>query len=280
MDFSNSKLEYLLAEYEKAHPIESKQDLIRAIEKIIASERQKDNSSCDAEMISEAEMMILSLKGYNVNEVIKNAEESKNRFKERIVLKDKPVIHKHNGRIGIRRAAVILVAVISIVMMTTIIASAFGFDLVEFVSSNVRYILSLSAGDEIVDGITLVQNQKQIKYDSIEELMEAQNIKSFLYPKAGTYDVKQIFIVDYGNYVEYLVTDFDNVALYTVSNVESTITDDYKAEQYNGYELYVLSHDDMCQIIFRYEDYEYCIFNDTYENSIKIIDSLEVIEHE
>lgn len=280
MDFSNSKLEYLLAEYEKAHPIGSKQDLIRAIEKIIASERQKDNSSCDAEMISEAEMMILSLKGYNINEVIKNAEESKNRFKEKIVLKDKPVIHKRSGRIGMRRAAVVLVAVISIVMMTTIIASAFGFDIVDFVSSNVRYILSLSPGDEIADGVTLVQNQKQIKYDSIEELMEAQNIKSLLYPKADTYDVEQIFVVNYGNYTEYFVTDSGESALYSVSTAESQITDDYKAEQYNGYELYVLSRDGQCQIIFRYGDYEYCIFNDTYENSIKIIDSLEVIEHE
>ena len=151
----------------------------------------------------------------------------------------------------------------------------------EYISSNVSDILNLN-GSKKVDGITIIKSDYTKKYDTIEELLIAENL-DILYPAALPEGVKveRVRIIAYNDGKEKIAFVF-NSEIYTVqvTNYHSVDLNTLKnIYLYNSKELtfYIqqIGSTGNYQAIAQKNNYEYVIDCYDYNNLIYILSNME-----
>ena len=134
--------------------------------------------------------------------------------------------------------AAIVALLISAATMT---ASAFGFNVFEYF----REVMGLSAGEKADKGtVTLINRGEAKEYDSIEELLEAENI-NILYPSVLPEGIEITTIkikedTKGGNFIQVLTNDtVTNYVVYTDRESTNGTYSDCEEHKYNGIIFYV-----------------------------------------
>jgi len=180
---------------------------------------------------------------------------------------------RRKPRYVLKRIAIIAAAILIMLTSTVAIASAFGVDILDYISRIVRQ----DKGSEIVVGDFTFDNMGESKkYSSFEEMLEIENL-DILYPTK----------LPEGVYINKVYAFDDTVAEKTISvtttdaNILFSISIQYKkvflvdrADEVltvNGIEFYIRDNYAMC---YHNGDY-YSIKADNYEDLILIIDNMK-----
>ena len=150
----------------------------------------------------------------------------------------------------------------------------------EYISSNVSAILNLN-GSKDVDGITIIKSDYTKKYDTIEELLVAENL-DILYPaslpegvkiekiKLKLYDDQKQELLFVFNNSEYgfLITNYFSLNLDTIQN--------YSKITINNIDFYIINTiDGNYQAIAQFNNNEYAITSNNYDNLINIMHNMK-----
>lgn len=153
-------------------------------------------------------------------------------------------------------------------------ASAFGFNVFEYF----REVIGLSAGEKVDKGtVTLINRGEAKEYDSIEELLEAENI-NILYPSVlpEGIAVKSIRILENGDGKQIiLLTNNPQTTVSIYTNKASTGDSFGDCEVYLSNDITFYVNRELNSAYFIFENDYYSIQAETYENIIFIIDSLK-----
>lgn len=152
----------------------------------------------------------------------------------------------------------------------------------EYISSNVSEILNLN-GSKKVDGITIIKSDYTKKYDTIEELLIAENL-DILYPTAlpEGVEVERVKVFAFDNDKEKIMLIFNNdtysiqITNYFSVNIDNLTN--YSIYKKNGIDFYITTmNDGTYQAITQKNATEYRFICSNYENLIYILNNMKGI---
>ena len=162
-----------------------------------------------------------------------------------------------------------------LISAATITASAFGFNVFECF----REVIGLSAGEKVDKGtVTLINRGEAKEYDSIEELLEAENI-NILYPSVlpegieiTTINIKEG--TNSGNFIQVLTNDAQtNIVIYTNRLESNSSFNGCEEHRFNGYTFYVRK--ELNSAYCYSNDCYYSIQSNSYNNLLLIIENIK-----
>jgi hypothetical protein len=139
----------------------------------------------------------------------------------------------------------------------------------------IKELLNLPSGKYETDEITLIKGNSSKRFNSIEELLEAEHLQ-ILYPSKLPNDIKlkKVSLISSDDKI-YINFNYDP-AIFSISIVpiEKMITDPSKLQTINNLECYIYQIDENYQAIFYYNDKEYTVVHVDYNELIEIISNL------
>lgn len=170
----NSKLEKKLRQYEKSTPITNDHELMGVLEYIIAEENKKSANDRDYDIIDEAIDAVLTLRGDNVEALEAHAAECTGKYIGKVKKTTAQISPKTLfSTVKIKRL-IPIVAVLTVIFMTTIVSYTSGYDWFTDAFNRVKHTFdenerALSAGD-------------YYEFSSIEELSSISEYEGLLLP--------------------------------------------------------------------------------------------------
>lgn len=150
----------------------------------------------------------------------------------------------------------------------------------EYISSNVSAILNLNSSKD-VDGITIIKSDYTKKYDTIEELLVAENL-DILYPASLPEGVKidkvKLKVYDDGNQIILFIFN-EETYNFQIANYFSI--DLGKIESYSTYNIgdinfYITTtYDNHYQAVCQYNNMEYTIISNNYDKLKYILSNMK-----
>lgn len=155
----------------------------------------------------------------------------------------------------------------------------------EYVSLHVKEILNMEPGTKERDGITFIREERTVKYDSLEELLSAENIENVLYPSylPNSIKIKSVSLIDYDD-TNYMISYqfmnnpdnlFFNIKNYYENDLSSLINSQYYSA--NGLDFYIVDKNNLYQAYVQYNGFEYTILYSNYIELLNILNNLKGI---
>lgn len=152
----------------------------------------------------------------------------------------------------------------------------------EYISSNVSAILKWDCNKD-VDGITIIKSDYTKKYDTIEELLVAENL-DILYPASLPEGVKieRVRIIAYDDgkekYSFIFNTDYHTIQIANYFSIDLNKLVNHSVYTINNIDYYIiLTHDGFYQAISHHNNMEYTFTSKTYNDLIYILSNLRGI---
>lgn len=277
----NEKLERLLSEYEKVKPITNDAELIEALEQLLSVENSRSIEKMDVELINEIVELLLMLQNVDLEKLDEHSRLITEEYLEKLREEntDRKVIPKKAKTIG-RKWILPLVAVLSLMMITSIVAFAFGTDIASM-STEFFKDLKDKLWYESVDN-KIIKTDEYTEYYSFEKFLEDNDIADQILLPYGLFDeikVNRIRVSNYGNYKRVLIAfqmyegqgelqiEIPNQSNYDFSDKTTAIYD---------FDVYHYSFDNQHQGLLMFEKNLYTITVPSYNIMETIIYNLEV----
>ena len=266
----------------------TKEQKIQWLCQIIDNETDKPEDEIDFALIDECSAYLRELS----DQTTEATKEQKQRILQQIkahhnqtATKSAKVLRPSWKKMG--KVVAIAATVATILISTvTVLAKVNGYDCAwEYVNENIQKIIGLDAGDRVNDdGITLIKNDGVVVYNSIEELLENEEM-DIMYP-AELPDGIQITKISQQNVSEkrtvycYRFTDENLYVLASsVSGVSLEDLEKHELMQTEEMIFYVeQTLEGGYQAIGYDEKYEYRLYCNDYDVLIKILNGMRKIE--
>ena len=267
----------------------TKEQKIQWLCQIIDNETDKPEDEIDFALIDECSAYLRELS----DQTTEATKEQKQRILQQIkahhnqtaTTKSAKVLRPNWRKMG--KVVAIAATVATILISTvTVLAKVNGYDCAwEYVKENIQKIIGLDAGDRVNDdGITLIKNDGVVVYNSIEELLENEEM-DIMYP-AELPDGIQITKISQQivskEEIVYCYKFTDETISIWVSSISNMRTEDLKKcdlLENNTMSAYLISKDDGNRQIVAYDGkYEYLICGNDYDVLIKILNGMRKIE--
>lgn len=184
----NSKLEERLYLYERDHPIHSDQDLLAALEAILAEQDSFPVEQKDFDLISEATEFALHLQGYSDEQLTEMANASGKRILDRIHEKSIPAKRRTPKSRRTRLAWIILVAIVGALTITSVSASMRGINIM---SATKDFIINLINHNALtVNDQDFIAQSNYKTFNSISDLSKEFNNFVLMLPNPKKGDIK------------------------------------------------------------------------------------------
>lgn len=280
MGMGSKKLEEKLLKIEKKKPFENDEDMLRAVEHIMNKERKKRATKQDFDLINECGETSLMLKGYDVDKLNKyiesTQEETLNKLHERIRLEQAKVAHAKPRRY--RLAFVSMCVVVTLVLMS-VAGYAIGFEPIRRI---VNEIFNITVGGSISEGDReYIRSGETVYFETIEELLDDYQF-TVLYPAYLPQGITLNKIGDRtgANNNSTFTFEFSNDALsYIIDTYEvfdhSTLEGQIPAYESNDIVYHILDEEWAYIVYFEYQNIQYTLQYNDYDELIKIINSIE-----
>jgi len=161
-----------------------------------------------------------------------------------------------------------------LISAATITASAFGFNVFEYF----REVIGLSAGEKVDKGtVTLINRGEAKEYDSIEELLEAENI-NILYPSVlpEGIEIESVRISEdtNGECIKIFTNNSQvNIAIYAGRTPTDSTFEDSEVFELNGIKFCV--NEELVSAYCYHNNCFYSIQANNYENILQMIDNIK-----
>lgn len=266
----------------------TKEQKIQWLCQIIDNETDKPEDEIDFALIGECSAYLRELS----DKAAEATKEQKQRILQQIkahhnqtATKSAKVLRPNWRKMG--KIVAIAATVAAILLSTlTVLAKVNGYcSAWEYIKENIQKIIGMDAGDRVNEGnITLIKNDEAVAYQSIEELLEKENL-DILYP-AELPDGVQITKISQQIIAEDFILysiHFTDTELSMAISSEITVSE----EDLRQYEQYISADttffiaqtsDGMFQAIGHYDGAQYLICSKSYNMLLFIIDNMKGIE--
>lgn len=273
----SSKLEDKLLQYEKSTPISNDEALIKAINCIIVDEESLPYEERDFDLIDEAIEVILSIKKVDIEQLNECAVAVTDMYFDKIEFDSIQSVKKSNTKSVKIKWLIPIVAIISLLLIGSIVAYAFGFNVIDMARDAFAQLeekVLYKDGDHDV----IITNDYQ-EYESLEELVAAGNYSDLLLPYnlSNNYEITRIYAEDYGTYSAISIFIEGEGSEFELHITSPTSADYSSANTINicGFDIYYCEYDGISQGEFVYGNAYYSIISSSYDNLVNIINSLE-----
>ena len=188
----------------------------------------------------------------------------------------------------VRIVAILAASIAALMLSLTVAASVQGKSVVQFIADSFKTILSIDAGNKIVDErITLAKYGKSNKYNSLEDAVMATEY-DILYPSylPNGIIIERIVITDVDSkgsiFISY-VSNYSDFSITIDTNVDSTHTDWDESIIYKDsiVDFYIVKKSNgSCQAVGVYNDMRYSIKYNNYDELINILNGMKEIKNE
>ena len=273
---NQTELEKILYDIEIKRPFKNDSEKITAIKKIMYKENKKSLSKKNSELIDECIIALLTLEGIDVK---KMKEEVEGGTDDRLKLLHERIKQNNNKRYYPKKSILItIIIVITMLLANQLVIVAFDFNPIIYMIEQGKEIINMISGDRMdIDGITFISMGETQEYESIEALVESENIE-ILYPVYLPDDTKLLSIEKL--FDEKIIFNFSPNDLYISKSNEFDV-DLNKIEDAVIYEteiakIYIFKIPNKYQAVFHYNDEEYIICYSEYDILTQILDSMKV----
>lgn len=201
----NEKLERLLSEYEKVKPITNDAELIEALEQLLSVENSRSIEEMDVELINEIVELLLMLQNVDLEKLDEHSKLITEEYLEKLREEntERKVIPKKAKTIG-RKWILPVAAVLSLMMITSVVAFAFGTDIAsmsaEFFKDLKDKLWYESADNKII------KTDEYTEYYSFEKFLEDNDIADQILLPYGLFDEITVDNIIFSNYGKYQTT--------------------------------------------------------------------------
>ncbi len=261
-------------------------DAVKYLSALCDKEVQKPVEEMDCELIESTVELLLKLQGKKVSLTEKEIEEKvrKISFTESSDNVKEFKVNKNVRTKTTQRRILLIAAVIAIlVAILSFVSVAFEWDIINSMKEKFGSVFNIPVGvEQVENGVTLINNGKNTKYKSLEELIEKEDI-NILLPKNLPYSIKtdKIYITKDKTNTKINVT-FSDENLFFLVILNSDIPDGNKEIckekiSLNSIDYYISTLTDVGMTIveFSYEGNYYTISSDDMQILLDIIENLE-----
>lgn len=263
----------------------TKEQKIQWLCQIIDNETDKPEDEIDFALIGECSAYLRELS----EKAAEATKEQKQRILQQIkarhnqtATKSAKVLRPNWRKMG--KIVAIAATVAAILLSTlTVLAKVNGYSSAwEYVKENIQKIIGMDAGDRMDDGgITLIKNDEAVAYQSIEELLEKENL-DILYPSELPNSIRitqvsqQLISEDYTMYSIHFNALEQSIAISSKRNFSEEYLEQYRELVYPFFTVYIVKEEnEMYQAVFFDGKYEYLICCNNYEVLIDILNSMK-----
>ncbi len=265
----------------------NKQEFIKHLELIRDLEAEKPAEEMDVSLVKTCVELILEMRGENIylsTEEVKEKVRNIPFVEETTTLNTPPESVKGRSTKVKSRKIFLIAAIISILVAVFALTSiAFEWNIFDELKERFGTVANSPVDEEIdANGITVVSNGKNVRYESLEEFFAIKNIQ-LLYPNELSTNMELVKIVfDKLNGKERVTFVYNNAELTYFVVLDETIVDDIKNTSTQILEIenivcYITEMTDIgiTQIYFEYNgDLYYLNYTDK-ETLIEIIENLK-----
>lgn len=276
--FMSSELENRLLQYEKSASISTDEELIKAIECILSNEESLPFEERNFDLIEEAIDAVLSLQKIDIEQLEKSAEIVTNRYFSEIQTPNAKIAKKLTSKSVKIKWLIPIAAIISILVAGTIVAYAFGYDLIEMTKKAYAQLVEKESYEEGDYALIITSDHKE--YHSLSEFLDNEEIDALLLPfdLPEEFNIDSIQVYDYGEYRKISLSILNNESDINIS-IKTPATDvvssNEESKQIIGnYHVNYYQYDDIHQAEFLYEGSYYIVISYSYDHLEKIIESL------
>lgn len=271
-------LEEKLLMIEAKRPFHNDEDMITAIEGILKKEYRKRDSRQNIILINECLDTLLMMRGYDIDKLNKyiesTQEETLNKLYERIRL-EQAKVKTHAKPRRYRLAFVSMCVVITLVLMS-VAGYAMGFEPIRRI---VNEIFNITVGESISEGDhEYIRRGEVVYFETVEELLDDYQF-TVLYPaylpqgitlnKIGVSSNNSTFTFEFSN--DALIYVVDAYQPFDYGTLEGQIP----TYESNDIVYYILDEEWAYIVYFEYQNIQYRIQYNDYDEIIKIINSIE-----
>ncbi len=255
---------------------------------IIDREIEKPDEEIDYDLIEECTARLDALtpleRPYTDEEIEKNLQKLKDdirKAEESAKIRSAPAVNRWN-RPWIKAVSAIAACFVVCFSTLSIVAKTQGYDSTwEFVVTNARKIVGMEPGEQVQENmISITKPSGSTSYKSIEELVEKENLQ-ILYPTNLPNDlqiveIRQVFD-DETKYTLHFVFSEKNYTFRITNYItENAYPDDEILYEQNSIVFHIIQIDSNTYLgVTRYDDYEYTIICEKYDDLINLIDNLK-----
>lgn len=250
---------------------------------IIDNEIRKPDKKIDTGLVNECLDYIDELSGEsprldNDELALKLSKITSAGSKHELNIKPKKTTH-----LTLRTAAIIAVIIASLFATLSIIADVEGYSSTwEFIVKNAKTIFKMEPGSSSeVDGVSIHKPIGTINYDSMDELIEKENL-DILYPTwmpegVQITNIQKIYIAATEWQMTFIYNDTGyNIFIrnYYLNNIDMAAN--REVYEYNGMKYYIKKvNDQWYQAYCQHDGYEYSFKSADYDSLIKIINNMK-----
>lgn len=272
-----SKLETKLLQYEKSTPISNDNELIEAIENIISNEESVPMEERDFDLIDEAVDAILSLKKVDIEQLEDCAEQVTDKYFNEIQTQKSKTVKKSKSKTVRLKWLIPIVAIISLLMVSTIVGYAFGYDFISMTKK--AYIQLVEKVFYKNDNNELIVTDDFQSFDTLNQFLTSGDYSNLLLTNelAKNYHIENIEVNNFGSHKNITVRMESNGDTHELF-VQTPGTADFsnlQTQKIGQLDVYVCEYDGRHQGQFVFNGDLYTIVTSSYENLKKIIESME-----
>ena len=255
----------------------------------IDAELEKDPEERDYDLIEECsefeaelpEMDIeLSKSEYVAGLERIKAKTSVTEHKEAKILKNKKKTKK-----SVRIIAILVASIATLLLSLTVAASVQGKPVMQFISENIKIMLSMDTGDKLEEeGITLVKCGKSMEYNSLEEAVKATGY-DILYPSylPKEVNIERIVMAEVDSNgamaISYVTNNADiSISISLNFNLNYPNWDNSIVYSNAIMEFYIVDLEGEFQAVGLYNNMKYSIKYNNYDELINILNGIKEIE--
>lgn len=254
---------------------------------LIDAELEKAPEERDYDLIAECSDFEAELSPLSAEISESDCAEGLSRIVALVAENKKAKILKPKKKKTIRVISVLAAALAALFLSVTVTATMQGKTLRQFIEESAKLLLDMSIGDKLDEGnITLIKRGESFNYSSVEEAVEAVGWDVFYptYMPEGT-KTERIVIVeldDKGASCIMIVTNNKNLFMATTNIYKNAIEDlrdttIYETESLKWYIIDTKPNGNY-QAMAHYENIEYCVAYNDYDELLKILDGFKEIE--
>lgn len=270
----SQKLEDRLLLYERDHPIRNDQELIAALEVVLAEQDSLPIKKRDFDLIAEATETVLKLQGYSEEQLAEMADEAVSSLKARLASQQDTPIAKPKAR---RRVLKWLIPIVTIIVLSTAVVAS-SVNSLTVADLTKRFLMLLEPRTKhSEENVDLVLSKDIISFTSFDELTE-YSMQSLLLP----YDIEDelsnlsINSIDFGEsqHIEVIFSYRDTMGWINISYpISSSASFDYNAT-IGSYNVLLSEYDNSFQAVWNNESVNYCVKSGSSDVTKTIINNM------
>lgn len=253
------KLENILKERGSKMPVNNDSELLKALDEIIEEELAKAEEERDFDLVDEAIQLSLYLQNKDVDAINAYASEIADSFCKN-VLDDNRKKTENKRRKSVKlRWLIPIAAAISILVSGSLIAYAFGFDVISLTK---EALMNMKEKQRYKEGnVEIVMTSDTQVFETVEDFEEANLFPSVVLPHDffAEHPIKMITVYDYGDETEATFTFKDKQLYLSVTSGERFSDIQSNTINIGGFDVVVTDYEGIFQGEFQHDKYSYLV---------------------